>query len=769
MRKITLMFTLLAFSLLTFGQMPKADKAKSNAVYNVQHYKSVKSVKAAGDIYWSEDFDSTRWAKSVNSENLAIPDSMPDGWTVYDGTGNKFFWHWSQQGPRGKYCSNNPLGTLYPDAKKLLHSDTYKNGVMMLESAYFNTDASGNMVSSPVDMDSYIQTPAIDLTGAPGVTLKFQQFFRYCCSDVNSKLSVYVSVDYDPTNPDVENGHWAEFDTKAGVNANEYNTDRHVEVDISEIAKGQKTVYIRWRQTAASHYMWQIDDVELVEPMSNNIMIEKTWADYLQGPNDTASNYDATYDWSGGYTNIPLQVKGDFVSFRAAVKNFGLAKQTGVKLNVNIEKDSTSVYNKTSAADSIDKSKRDTLVISTAFTPTEKGHYQVSYTVSQDQTDEFPSNNYDESYFNITDSVYSRTSHDPANYTSVSPQDWVGAADGDYLLNYYYIPQSSGNVTVSSVTTYLMANNDSATIASGNMSMIARLYGVDGNKISTTPIVSSDMHTITFADTGSFVTLNFVKDGNEIIQPGEYWVAIEAYTGYTDANPIRLQLGNDKTVPYTSSATYVHMATTGISGTGANAVIDLNIVPATPVEADVTFNVNMSRQIKKGNFDPTSDKINIAGGFNTWGSTEMTDADGDSIYTYVLTGHNVGEKLEYKYRINDGWETVDANRTHTISATAANNVLTDWYSNDDGTGIADLTNLNKISIYPNPVSSQLHIDHVNNINRIVISNVLGQEIRTINNPVNNITVNTSDFNKGMYIVTIIDNNNNSKSSRFIKK
>ncbi|MCK5822693.1 MAG: T9SS type A sorting domain-containing protein, partial [Bacteroidales bacterium] len=175
------------------------------------------------------------------------------------------------------------------------------------------------------------------------------------------------------------------------------------------------------------------------------------------------------------------------------------------------------------------------------------------------------------------------------------------------------------------------------------------------------------------------------------------------------------------------------------------------------------------RQILKGNFDPTSDVINIAGGFNSWGTTAMADTDGDSIYTYVLEQQLIGSTLEFKYRINDGWEDVDANRTHTVSANGAENILTAWYSDDDGVGIEDLNNLNEISIYPNPVSSELHIDNIKNINRIVISNVLGQEVRTINNPVNDFTVTVSDFNKGMYIVTIIDNNNNSKSTRFIKK
>ncbi|MBE9469444.1 MAG: T9SS type A sorting domain-containing protein [Bacteroidetes bacterium] len=768
MRKITLMLTLLSFSFLTFAQMSIAEKEKSNADFHVNNYKSVKSIKASGEVFFEEHFDETRWAASVNDENLAIPDKMPDGWSVYDRTKNKFNWHWSKQGPRGKYCSGN-ADVLEPDNTMIIHSNTPDNGFMMLESAYFNTDASGNIVATSIDMDCFLQSPAYDLSGTAGVILKFEEYFRYCCSSADSKLDVLVSADFDPTDSNIDNGHWTTYDVRQGMNPNEA-FDGSVELNISSVAADQSTVYIRWQQTASSHYQWQIDDVQLIEPMSNNIMIEKTWADYLYLPNDMVTDYDATFDWNGGYVDIPLDLVGDFKQFRAAVKNFGLATQTNVQLNTVITKDGeTEVFNKTSDKLDIEKSKRDTLLITDGFTPTQKGHYQVSYTVSQDQDDELMTDNYDGSYFNITDSVFSRTSSDKTNYTSVSPQDYVNAADGDYILNYYQIPEGSENVTVSSVTIYFSKGNDSTTIAQGKMSTVFNLYGIEDRKISETPIVSSDTYILKLEDRGTFITLPFIKEGAEVIAPGDYWVGVTGYTNYSADNKVRFNVGNDKTVPVTKDGTYVHSGGKFLI-TYDNAVINLNIVPTTPVPADVTFNVNMKCQITKGVFDPTSDKVNIGGGFNEWGLTEMTDTDNDSIYTYVLTGYNVGNDLEFKYRINDGWETVDANRTHKISATPAENILTAWYSNDDcNDGIEDFINLNEISIYPNPVSSELHIDNINNINRIVISNVLGQEVKTINNPVNSVTINASDFNKGMYILTIIDNNNNSKSTRFIKK
>jgi 1,4-alpha-glucan branching enzyme len=68
---------------------------------------------------------------------------------------------------------------------------------------------------------------------------------------------------------------------------------------------------------------------------------------------------------------------------------------------------------------------------------------------------------------------------------------------------------------------------------------------------------------------------------------------------------------------------------------------------------DVVFKVNMNYQIQLGNFDPTTDFVDVAGNFNGWdGSGAMDDTDADGIYEQTLTGFNVGDNLEFKFRIN---------------------------------------------------------------------------------------------------------------------
>jgi alpha-amylase len=95
----------------------------------------------------------------------------------------------------------------------------------------------------------------------------------------------------------------------------------------------------------------------------------------------------------------------------------------------------------------------------------------------------------------------------------------------------------------------------------------------------------------------------------------------------------------------------------------------------------VVFNVNMKQQIVLGNFNPVTDFVDLAGTFNSWGSTRFTDANTDSIYT-VSVALNVGDNIEFKARINGLWNGKEefpgggANRTYTV---VPNGVVSFWY------------------------------------------------------------------------------------------
>jgi endo-1,4-beta-xylanase len=72
---------------------------------------------------------------------------------------------------------------------------------------------------------------------------------------------------------------------------------------------------------------------------------------------------------------------------------------------------------------------------------------------------------------------------------------------------------------------------------------------------------------------------------------------------------------------------------------------------------------------------------------------------------------------------------------------------------------------NKNVFYPNPVTDNLNINSDTDIKSVIISDLSGKTVRTINNAVNIQSVNLSDLNQGIYILSTDTN----KQFKFIKK
>ena len=90
-----------------------------------------------------------------------------------------------------------------------------------------------------------------------------------------------------------------------------------------------------------------------------------------------------------------------------------------------------------------------------------------------------------------------------------------------------------------------------------------------------------------------------------------------------------------------------------------------------PDEIFVTFQVDMTLQIWNDWFVPGADTAAVSGSMNNWNKWELTDIDGDDIYTgeYSFYG-SISDVIEFKYRINDNFELFDLpNRSFTIDDT----------------------------------------------------------------------------------------------------
>ncbi len=135
----------------------------------------------------------------------------------------------------------------------------------------------------------------------------------------------------------------------------------------------------------------------------------------------------------------------------------------------------------------------------------------------------------------------------------------------------------------------------------------------------------------------------------------------------------------------------------GASDTTLNPTFFNNYTPYSGVTANVTFNVDMHGPAKS-TFDPSSDHVFIAGNFTDWqnSAVEMSDPEGDSIYSVTVNTFNSGDLAIYKFVFSASdvpsgtWESptegddifgVDNNRIAGIVDTG--NVITRFWNNAD--------------------------------------------------------------------------------------
>ena len=141
--------------------------------------------------------------------------------------------------------------------------------------------------------------------------------------------------------------------------------------------------------------------------------------------------------------------------------------------------------------------------------------------------------------------------------------------------------------------------------------------------------------------------------------------------------------------------------------------------------------------------------------------TVEVDTISDVVYTYIDIINNFYDTVTYfdsnfvniydtliVYDIHDIYDTIRI----TVEDTLVINMM-----NDNSSGIEEgLTNL--VKVYPNPTSSQLNVNFQLPGNYTVsLTNINGQMVFTQANVMSNIQIDISEFTKGLYFITIRDN------------
>jgi hypothetical protein len=181
------------------------------------------------------------------------------------------------------------------------------------------------------------------------------------------------------------------------------------------------------------------------------------------------------------------------------------------------------------------------------------------------------------------------------------------------------------------------------------------------------------------------------------------------------------------------------------------------------------FTVDMTKAVTAGTFVPESDFVDVAGAFNGWSGSPHLTSLGDNVYGIKLSMVKPGELYEYKFRVNGSWDTSEypgggPNRQYT--AIYGYQTVHHFY---DVAVSVPVNPLNSITFFPNPVTDKLVVLNAESIDRIVISNMLGQEIKTVRTPGSQVEISTSDMQKGIYFLNFVSPDGTRRAEKILIK
>lgn len=511
---------------------------------------------AKGTVIWSEDFAS----------------GIPSTWTNTTIAG-PVDWKYTTVGHTGGF----------PTAA--LESSTANNGWIIVDSDADNFSGGGAE-------DSHLLTDTIDCTGFTNVKLEFQQMFRRWMADITT---VRVTTDGGAT--------FTDFVLNGTVDQTGTPNPDYVNIDISTaIAASPSTVQIEFWWQGNWDYGWQIDDIAVKEIDSSDVLMKNeafhSVVEYYMTPLNHAMPMD----------------------FSADVENIGLTVQTNVMMNVDVNDGASSVFSGTSnIIPTLAPSTTDSMGVTTTFTPAAIGSYDITYTVSQDQTDLDLSNNLRLGSFEITDTIYAV---DNGIYGGEWwNQDTQGLGSDPYHIGAAY--EMNDNDVITSISVYI----GPSTVP--NSTIVVELYEWDGTQFPVASVAESDIFDITASDIDGWVTVPL--QSNYSASSGTPVLASVYHTG--GSNIVYIGYATNTAAGYTLSADDPLTAWSGQPrcpmirlnmANGVNEVVenDVHEVVVYPNPADDQFTVNVAQ-------------------LNSDASVSVIDITGKAVYTgTIFSGAN---------------------------------------------------------------------------------------------------------------------------------
>jgi hypothetical protein len=434
---------------------------------------SILSSVIAVDTIWEEQFSG----------------GFPQGWSTHttntQGGLASCEWTWTLDGTWGYWNGNSGASP-----SNSLTSTTGYNGFLISDTDSANHYANGQPSGTTYEyIESSFTTSAIDLSLHPAVSLEFEHLFRYNnLGNISfTPPTVYVSSD---------SINWIPFVVNGGLSNNTQSSNPKYEIiNITSVAGGQSTVYLRFGWVSRCYY-WMIDDIRLIKTPDNLLVCQDEaiggwWIGY-QGP-------------AGGlgqdYTSYPLlQATANPYAFEAVLLNNGASTQVATMYaNVSGAGNFSTISNPLT----LGAGEQDTLAAATMFTPTATGLYNIEIWAEADSAGNGTMYTYTDTATKssiVTDYVYGKDN---------------GTDDGGYWRLNRVAPNPGGLEVSSSYDIYADDNLYSIDVHISDWSIPGAkvyvvLYEEDLSGGDPIPLAQSDDYTITQSDLGAWVNIPFV-------------------------------------------------------------------------------------------------------------------------------------------------------------------------------------------------------------------------------------------------------------------
>ncbi len=512
-------------------------------------------LKGNGQVFYLETFG---WGNPADEKGW----TAPAGFYMSDPKDIGYNFHW---------YPNDSLVTSRLTKEPPMRSTTAENGSLCLFLDRYNDGKDPR-----IDLDNSITFPSIDCSSRSSVIVSYETCFL--CYNDNTYWQMLLEVSTDNW------VHSAQYDVSFGVkhkgrpNNTSPGKPAIFQANISDVAAGAPDVQFRftWRNT--SLYFWQIDNFQLSEAWNNDLQLRFAQMEWNDNDDNTAMSPVFLMPKS------QLAGGGSYTNFKGAAINFGEYDQEDAYFSVDIVKNSASVFHKDADKKDIATLIVDTTLITDSYTPTDFGHYKVTYEYKQKQAEETPANNKQEVYFNINDSVYSN-----ADDTSEEDFNWgieAYGTDGEPMNQ--HIIGSTYNIfadcEVSSISVFIAGGK-----ADGMIDFGVKLFYVPTEGDDLTPIDLLTSSSIVYDSTmiGKWITIGLDKDGeSEFLKAGDkVYACVEYSNQHTDIISKRyenLKIGADYSfklldpVGVARANDYAAWTTGGYPG-GRNLMVRLNL------------------------------------------------------------------------------------------------------------------------------------------------------------------------------------------------